>query len=406
MTTSVVVTGIGVVAPTGTTAAEFWAATLDRRHGIRGMADVVDARYPVALAGRVAGFDSRVGELPLRFLPQTDVSTRYALVAAAEALDDAAVDPTLRAEYRAGVVTANSSGGAAYIHDDFRRLWAQGPREVSVYGSIAWFYAVNTGQISILNGLRGAGGTVSAEQAGGLDALGDARRLVRAGTRLVVCGGVDSAFDSWGWLAHQTSGRASKANRPDRAFLPFDSAANGHVPGEGGAFLVLEDHREARDRGQAAYGEIAGYAATFDPRDGTGRPPGLRRAAELALDDAGLTARDVDAVFADAAGVPRFDAEEADVVRGMFGRNGVPVAVPKSGTGRLLSGGGPLDVVAALLTIRDQVLPPAVHTTDVPAEYGIDVVLGTPRPGRVDVALVLARGKGGFNSAVVVRGVG
>jgi act minimal PKS chain-length factor (CLF/KS beta) len=224
-----------------------------------------------------------------------------------------------------------------------------------------------------------------AEQAGGLDAIGHARRTVRRGTPLVVTGGVDSALDPWGWVSQLSSGRVSRTPDPQRAYLPFDEGACGYLPGEGGAILVLESAQGAQRRGRShAYGEITGYASTFDPPPGSGRPSGLRRAAELAIEDAGVSPDAIDVVFADAAGVPELDAAEAEAIRGIY------------------SGGGPLDVVSALMAIRDGVIPHTAGTTAVPAEYGIEVVTGSPLTARVSTALVLARGRWGFNSAVVV----
>ncbi|ABD13496.1 hypothetical protein ThrDRAFT_03929 [Frankia casuarinae] len=275
---------------------------------------------------------------------------------------------------------------------------------LSAYQSFAWFYAVNTGQISIRHRLRGPGGVIVSDQAGGLDAIAQARRQIRRGARVIVSGGVDSSICPWGWVAQLTSGRLSTDDDPVSAFVPFDRRARGHVPGEGGALLVLEDARSARDRGVSGiYGEITGYAATFDPRPGTMRVPGLARAIELALADARVSAADVDVVFADAAAVPELDRAEAEAIRGVFGRRGVAVTAPKTMTGRLYSGAGALDVVGALLAMRDSVIPPTVNVT-VDPEHGIDLVT-TPRPGPVGTALVLARGHGGFNSALVARSV-
>lgn len=117
--------------------------------------------------------------------------------------------------------------------------------------------------------MRGPSNVLIAEQAGGLDALGHARRVLRKGGELVLTGGVESAFDPWGVVSHIAGGRVSRSGHPDRAYLPFDTGASGHVPGEGGAILVVETATAAaeRDAGQV-YGEIAGYAATFDPLPG------------------------------------------------------------------------------------------------------------------------------------------
>ncbi|POM22830.1 Actinorhodin polyketide putative beta-ketoacyl synthase 2 [Actinomadura rubteroloni] len=406
MNGQVAVTGLGLLTPIGRTAEAHWSSVLAGRHGFSELTRFDSAGYPARLAGQVTGFDA-AAHLPGRLLAQTDVSTRFALVAAEAALADAGLD-TLLAEggvddYDVGVITSNATGGFEFTHREFRKLWSEGPKSVSVYESFAWFYAVNTGQISIRHGLRGPGRVVVGEQAGGLDAIGTARSTVRDGTRFVVTGGVDSSFDPWGWVSHLSSGRISHADDPERAYLPFDSAANGYVPGEGGAILVLEDPASARERGIPVHGRITGYAATFDPPPGSDRPGKLGLAAELALADAGLDPADVDVVFADGAGLADLDRAEAAAIVALFGERGVPVTVPKTLTGRLYAGGGPVDVATALLALRDGVIPPTAHISSVPGHYGIDLVTGGSRPARLASALVLARGRHGFNAAVVVQ---
>jgi act minimal PKS chain-length factor (CLF/KS beta) len=405
MSAPVYITGLGVLAPNGLGLEPYWQATLHRRSGISRLTRFDVTTYPAQLAGQVLNFDA-AKYLPDRLLPQTDVSTRLALVAAEQALIDARVSRSSLDDYDMGVVTSNALGGFDFTHREFKKLWSQGPQSVSVYESFAWFYAVNTGQISIRHGMRGPSCALVAEQAGGLDAIGHARRTVRRGTPLVVTGGVDSAFDPWGWVSQISSGRVSQATDPERGYLPFDAHACGYVPGEGGALLVLEDAEAAKARGvPQVYGEIAGYACTFDPPAGSSRPPGLRRAAELALADAEMAPADIDVVFADAVAVPELDRAEAEAISGLFGPYGVPVTVPKVLTGRLYSGGGPVDVVAAALSIRDELIPPTAGTVAVPADYQMDLVHERPRAARVSAALVLARGRWGFNSAVIIRAV-
>ncbi|MFJ8637316.1 ketosynthase chain-length factor [Streptomyces sp. NPDC093568] len=401
--TRTVVTGIGALAANGLGTQDFWAATREGRHGLGELTRFDVTAYPAKLAGEIRGFDV-TDHLPDRLLPQTDVSTRYALVAAAWALEDAKVDPASLVDYDMGVVTANALGGFEFTHREFHKLWTEGPQTVSVYESFAWFYAVNTGQISIRHGMRGPSSALVTEQAGGLDAIGHARRTVRRGTPLVVAGGVDSALDPWGWAAQIASDRLSTSTDPGRAYLPFDRDAAGYVPGEGGALLVLEDAGAALRRGAPdILGEIAGYASGFDPAPGSGRPPALPRTIRAALADAGVTADQVDVVFADAVGVPELDRAEADALREVFGTAAVPVTAPKAASGRTYAGGGSLDVATALLSIRDGVIPPTAGTREVPDEYGIDLVRDRAREADVRTALVVARGLWGFNSAVVVR---
>ncbi|MEU1013219.1 ketosynthase chain-length factor [Streptomyces sp. NPDC005890] len=399
--TTAVVTGLGVVAPNGVGTEDYWKATLDGRDGIAEITRFDATPYAARRAGEVLDFDSEE-HISARLLPQTDISTRYALAAADWALADAAVQPSELVDYDMSVVTSNALGGFEFTHRELAKLWSKGPEHVSVYESFAWFYAVNTGQISIRHGMRGPNKALVAEQAGGLDAIGHARRAVRQGTGLVVTGGVDSALDPWGWASQLSGGRVSATS-----YRPFDVHADGYIPGEGGALLVMEDLAAARRRGAGqVYGAITGYAATFDPAPGSPRPPALRRAIELALQDAGLSAGEVDVVFADAAGVGELDRQEAEAVCAVFGPSGVPVTAPKALTGRLYSGGGPLDVVTALLSIRDGVIPATANVGEVPGGYRLDLVRGEPRYRPVSHALVLARGKWGFNTAIVVSALG
>jgi act minimal PKS chain-length factor (CLF/KS beta) len=413
-----VITGIGVAAPNGLGTEAWWQATLRGESGIRPLEGYDASRYPSRLAGRVTGFEA-AEHIPGRLLPQTDRVTRLALAAGAWALEDADADPAALtgsgsgsdpgsgsgySDYELGVVTSNATGGFEFTHREIRKLWTQGSQHVSVYESFAWFYAVNTGQLSIRHGLRGSSGVLVSEQAGGLDAIGHARRTLGRGVKFSLTGGVESSLDPWGWVSHLASGRVSRSDDPATAFLPFDTRAAGYVPGEGGAILVMEEENAARARGARVRGEIAGYAATFDPPPGSERPPGLERAARLALADAGVEPGAVDVVFADAAAVPAADAAEAAALTALFGPYGVPVTAPKTLTGRLYGGGAPLDVAAALLALRDGVIPPTVGVVRPVPDHRLDLVREAPREARLRTALVLARGHGGFNAAVVVRG--
>ncbi|WP_077801381.1 beta-ketoacyl synthase N-terminal-like domain-containing protein [Streptomyces sp. JHA26] len=394
-----VVTGIGVAAPNGLGTGAWWRALLEGRSGIGPLTRFDASGYPVRIGGELLGFVDEE-HVRSRLLPETDRVTRIALAVAEEALADAAVDPAALPEHGAGVITASSAGGAEFGQRGLEALWCRGPRYVSAYQSAAWFHSAGTAQISIRHGLRGPGSTVVSEQAGGIDALARARRRLRAGAGLMVTGGVDSTLCPWGWAAHLADGRMSRTADPARAYRPFDAAADGHVVGEGGALLVLEDAESAARRGARGYGTVAGCAATFDGPD----RPRLREAAELALRDAGATADEVDVVFADAAADPVADRRESAALRALFGPYGVPVTAPKSMTGRLGAGGSSLDVAAALLALRHRLVPPTTATSRPAPEHTLDLVIGRPRPlPRLRTALVLARGRGGFNSALVLR---
>lgn len=399
---SAVITGLGVAAPTGLGTGDYWSATLRGQAAIGRISRFDASRYPARLAGEVPEYEA-AEHLPSRLIPQTDQVTRLALMAGEWALQDADVDPKTMPEYEMGVVTASSSGGFEFGHRELENLWRKGPQFVSAYQSFAWFYAVNTGQLSIRHGMRGHSGVIVSEGAGGLDAIAQARRSVAKGVRLVMTGGVDASLCPWGWAMQVRNGLMSVSEDASRAYLPFDVGANGYVAGEGGAILVVEDETSARARAATQlYGRIAGYAATFDPAPGTGREPGLYRAARLALQDADAQPEDVDVVFADAAGVRAADADEAEAIVRLFGPHAVPVTAPKTMTGRMYSGAAAVDVAAALLSMRDGVIPPTVNVGRPDPEFRLDLVTEA-RHVPVRTALVLARGHGGYNSALLLQ---
>ena len=402
--TTAVITGLGVAAPTGLGAKAHWEAVLSGKNTIGEITKFDALGYPLRLAGEVRGFDA-MEHVPARLVHETDLMTQLAFVATEEALRDAEVDPAAQSEYEMSVVTANSFGGAEFGQHELQNLYQEGPHSVGAYMSIAWFYAATTGQLSIRHGMRGACGVIASEQAGGLDVLGHARRLLAKGSRLVLCGGTDAATTPYCLVAQYTTGLMSEQTGPTRAYLPFDVDASGYVGADGTAIVIVEDAVAARRRGARIYGEIIGYAATFDPRPDSGREPTLQRAITHALADAAMSPSDVDVVFADGYAVPDRDLQEAVALNVVFGRRGVPVTVPKTMTGRLYAGGATLDVATALLAMQEGVIPPTANVTELASGCDIDLVRGEAREMPLGVALVLARGNGGFNAALIVRAV-
>lgn len=406
--TDVVLTGLGVVAPTGSGVREFWAAALAGAGGI-GPISRFDARgYPVRWAGEVRGFDPDEDVIDPRVRVQTDLWTQFALVATRQAMDFARLDVAGGDGFEIGVTTSASSGGNAFGQREIQALWRDGPRFVGPYQSIAWFYAASTGQISIANGLRGPCAVISTESAGGLDALAHARGAIRRGCRVQVCGGTEAPVSPYALTCQLPSGYLSE----DGAYRPFARDAGGYLPGEGGAVVVLEDAGHARERGAPVLAKVAGHAATF-----AGRPAGpddadgwelsaeaLAAAIRLALADASLRPADVDVVFADGMGLRRADAAEVTALRAVLGPalDRVPVTAVKAGLGRAYSGTAAVDVVAAALALSTGTVPPTPGLAADDVDHDIDLVTHRPRHAPLRHALLLARGFGGFSSALVL----
>ncbi|MFG1811399.1 beta-ketoacyl synthase N-terminal-like domain-containing protein [Streptomyces sp. NPDC049040] len=398
-----VITGMGVIAPTGIGADAYWKAT---REGVSALGPVTRegcGDLPLAVAGEVHGFDpSTVVEE--RFLVQTDRFSHFAMAAADMALRDAALDAAGAGEFAIGVVTAAGSGGGEFGQRELQQLWGRGPRFVGPYQSIAWFYAASTGQISIRGGFKGPCGVVAGDEPGGLDAFAHAARNIRRGTDAMVVGATEAPLAPYSIVCQLGYPELSTAADPQRAYLPFTDRACGFVPAEGGAMFVAEEAVAARERGVTARAVIAGHAATFTgSADWAASREGLAHAIRGALDEAGAAPEEIDVVFADALGVPAADRAEALALADVLGRHAarVPVTAPKTGIGRAYCGASALDTATAVLAMEHGAVPPTPNVTDV--SHGLDLVTGHARPADLRTALVLSRGLLGSNSALVLR---
>ncbi|MDX3690188.1 beta-ketoacyl synthase N-terminal-like domain-containing protein [Streptomyces europaeiscabiei] len=399
------VTGIGVVAPNGTSTETFWKST---REGISVLDRVTREgceHLPLRVAGEVRNFDppSAVEE---RYLVQTDRFTHFAMAAADQALDDARLDRpgTDAAPFSVGVVTAAGSGGGEFGQRELQQLWSKGSRFVGPYQSIAWFYAATTGQISIRRGFKGPCGVIASDEAGGLDALAHAARAVRRGTDVMVAGATEAPLAPYSVVCQLGYEELSTVAEPDRAYRPFTAAACGFVPAEGGAMLVVEAEGAARERGAPVRALLAGHGATFT---GASRweesRAGLAEAIRVALDEAGCAPEEIDVVFADALGAPAADRAEALAIADALGAHGtrVPVTAPKTAIGRGNGATAVLDVAAAVLAMEHGVIPPTPNVFDVC--HDLDLVTVGARAAEPRTALVLSRGLMGSNSALVLR---
>ncbi|WP_200262964.1 ketosynthase chain-length factor [Streptomyces sp. HSG2] len=399
-----VITGIGVVAPNGLDAETYWKSVKEGTSVLDRITRAGCQELPLRVAGEVRGFDP--GALvESTFLVQTDRFSHFALVAADAALQNAGLaGEAAESPYSVGVVTAAGSGGGEFGQRELQKLWGQGSRFVGPYQSIAWFYAASTGQISIRGGFKGPCGVVASDEAGGLDAVAHAERVVRRGTDVVVAGAAEAPLAPYSGVCQLGYPELSTEDDPARAYRPFTAAARGFVPAEGGAVLVVEDENRARRRGADVRAVVAGHAATFS---GAGRwdrsREGLAAAIRGALTEAGCAPEEVDVVFADALGTPEADAAEAGALVDALGGHGarVPVTAPKTGIGRSYCGAPLLDVVAAVQSMEHGQIPPTPNVFDVC--HDIDLVTGSARVAEPRTALVLSRGLMGSHAALLLR---
>ena len=401
-----VITGIGVTAPSGLDAEEHWKTVAEGTSRLGRISLFDPSRYETTIAGEVGEFDV-AGQLDGRLVVQTDRWTWMGLISARQALADAGLAEGEIDPYELSVSLASSSGGNQFGQKELQRLWSLPDRTVGAYQSIAWFYAATTGQVSIHNQAKGPCNVLVSESAGGLDSLAHAARLVRRGTPLVLAGGLEAPLSPYALACQQRNGWLSVADDPERAYLPFDQEASGYVPGEGGAVLLVEDLDHAIARGVPfIYGEILGWASTHDGeptrRGGNGSARHYASAMRTSLARAGVDPSEVDVVIPDALGVPGYDEAEAAALHEVFGEAGpAAVTTQKSLVGRMYQGGSALDVVTALLAMREQTLPVSAGQASPAPGCALNFVRET-KAAEVNVALIGARGYDGFNSSLVI----
>ncbi|PZG99005.1 ketosynthase chain-length factor [Streptomyces sp. NTH33] len=399
------VTGIGVVAPNGTSTESFWKSTQEGESVLGRVTREGCGHLPLKVAGEVRSFDPSAA-VEERYLVQTDRFTHFAMAAADAALEDARLGraDTGGAPFSAGVVTAAGSGGGEFGQGELQKLWSKGSRYVGPWQSIAWFYAASTGQISIRRGFKGPCSVVAADEAGGLDALAHAARAVERGTDVIVAGATEAPLAPYSMVCQLGYRELSPVEDPARAYRPFTEGACGFVPAEGGAMLAVEEAGAARERGVPVRATVAGHAATFTGAScWEASREGLAEAIRGALAEAGCAPEEVDVVFADALGVPAADRAEALAIADALGAHGrrVPVTAPKTGTGRAYCAAPVLDAVAAVLAMEHGLIPPTPNVFDIC--HDLDLVTGCARTAQVGTALVLSRGLMGSNSALVLR---
>lgn len=415
----VVVTGMGAVSPLGVGVSAIWERLLAGRSGIRALDDAAFAPLPSRVGGRVPTLeeDAEAGFDPDRVIDPKDSRRmdrfiQFAMVAAEEALLQAGWRPQTELErQRTATVIASGVGGFPAITEAVRTVDQRGVRRLSPFTIPSFLVNLAAGQISIRHGFKGPIGAPVTACAAGVQAIGDAARLIRSGEAdIAVCGGTEACINevSYGGFAAARSLSTGYNETPTAASRPFDRGRDGFVMGEGAGVLVIEALDHALARGAIPLVELVGYGTTADAHHITSGPEdgsGARRAMEIALAQAGLSPRDIGHLNAHATSTPVGDKGELAAIRHLFGVDGsIAVSATKSATGHLLGAAGGLEAIFTALALRDQIAPPTLNLTDPdPAAEGIDIVALTARKIVTDHAISNGFGFGGVNASLILR---
>jgi 3-oxoacyl-[acyl-carrier-protein] synthase II len=415
----IVVTGLGVVSPLGCGTELAWSRLLAGRSGLRRLPEAMVETLSAKVAGVVptladdaqGGFDPD-SAIPPKDQRKMDRFIQFGLVAAQEALAQAGWAPDDEAgRERTATVVASGIGGFPAIAEAVRTTDQRGVRRLSPFTVPSFLVNLAAGHISIDHGFKGPMGAPVTACAAGVQAIGDAARLIRAGEAdIAVCGGTEACVDlvALGGFAAARALSTGFNDEPERASRPFDRDRDGFVMGEGAGLLVIETLEHALARGATPIAELVGYGTSADayhitsgPEDGSG----ARRAMEIALKQAGLAPADVAHLNAHSTSTQIGDRGELAAIKAVFGtQGGIAISATKSATGHLLGAAGGLEAVFTVLALRDQIAPPTLNldTPDDEAE-GLDLVARTARPLAMDYAISNGFGFGGVNASVVFK---
>ncbi|QVN03589.1 beta-ketoacyl-ACP synthase II [Pseudomonas rhodesiae] len=415
----IVVTGVGIVGPLGCAVEEVWKRLLAGRSGIRNLSDDITEGTGIAVGGQVPSLeeDAIAGYDPERIISAKDRKKmdrfiEFALVAAHEALEQAGWHPTeVTDQARTATIIASGVGGFGAIADAVRTTDARGPRRLSPFTAPSFLANMAAGHVSIRYGFKGPLGAPVTACAAGVQAIGDAARIIRAGEAdIAICGGTEAAIDrvTLGCFAAARALSTGFAEQPQAASRPFDRDRDGFVMSEGAGLLVIESLEHALRRGAKPLAELVGYGTSADayhltagPEDGSG----ARRAMEQALRQAAVSPADVQHINAHATSTQVGDKGELAAIRSVFG-SGASVAISstKSATGHLLGAAGGIEAVFTVLALRDQVVPPTLNLNHPDeAADGLDLVALNSRQLPITHALSNGFGFGGVNASVLFR---
>lgn len=408
-----VVTGMGAITPSGLSADALWESVVQGRSAVSVLDEPEFASLPVRIGGRVRGFDAE-GLVELGLQRRLSPVQLWAIAAADEALASAAAAGAEHAAgawapERFGVLAATGSGPVDAMQSATRALAARGPRGVPLALVVHGAPDAAAALLSQRYGARGPAHGVTATCASGAVALGDALRRIRHGySDAVLVVGMEDCLNPVN-LAANANLRALASgyeDDPGSASRPFDRGRRGFVMAQGAAALLLEAEEVADARGAAPLAVLSGFGESSDAFHATAPQPEGRGAAQAirsALDDAGISAEQVDHVNLHGTGTPAGDAAEIAALRDVFGPRlpGIPLTAPKSGTGHLLGASGVVEAILAVQSLRTGLVAPTLNLDD-PEFPDADLVTGEARAVSPRTVLSTSFGFGGHNGAVVL----
>lgn len=404
----VVVTGMGALSPVGNTAQDTWAAFVAGRSGVAPITHFDANPYAAQIAAEVKGFDA-TAHIPPKEARRMARCSHLAIVAARQAVTDAALDWSHEDRERAAVILGTGMGGMELLIEPIGKLANEGFARVTPHQAIESLCNMPAFHVGLEQGCFGPLSTVVTACAAGTQAIGEGLELIRRGNvDIVLAGGTEAQVNPLFFIGFTAMRVLSTRNdEPTRASRPFDAGRDGFVIGEGAVVFVLEELEHALARNARIYAEVLGQAASADAYhiaqpEVTGLGPA--RAMRWALQDAGLAPEAVDYVNAHGSATVQNDIAETAAIKRVFGGHAHRLAISstKSMIGHCFGAAGAVEALASIMAIYTDTVHPTINLDNPDPACDLDYVPNHARAMRVNIAMSNSFGLGGQNACVVL----
>ena len=404
----VVITGVGIVAPNGIGIQNFWDSLVHGRSGIGKITHFDASSYSSQVAGEVNDFDPTNYMSP-KNARRMDRFAQFSVAATRMALDDARIEISEKNSERIGISLGSALGGIPCAEEQHGIFIEKGLKRVDPLIAIKIFSGAATSQVSIEFGLTGHSNTIGGACAAGTDSIGYAFYAIKNNLAdMIIAGGSEAPIVPLTFGAFCLIKALSTRNGdPSRASRPFDKERDGFVMGEGAGVLILEDLGCALKRGAPVYAEMLGYGTTNDAYHMVQPLPTgeqAKKAIQLALCSANVSPSEIDYINAHGTSTPSNDKVETEVIKEVLGEYAyrVPISATKSMIGHALGAAGSIELIASVLTIKNQFIHPTINYEFPDPECDLDYVPNKGREAVVKTVLSNSYGFGGKNSAIII----
>jgi beta-ketoacyl-acyl-carrier-protein synthase II len=400
---------MGVISPLSHTVEEFWQNLLAGKSGVDRITRFDASGFDTQFAAEVRNFNAE-DYVDKKEARRMDGFTHYALAAAKQAIADARLAEADLDKDAIGVIVSSGIGGMETFERENRKLLEKGPGRISPFFIPMMISDIAPGYISMQYGFKGPNYAITSACASSSHAIGESFRYVRRGeAEAMICGGAEATITPMGIGGFNAMKALSTRNDdPQRASRPFDLDRDGFVIGEGAGILVLESLESAVRRNAKIYGEIIGAGYSADAYHITQPAPGGEgavRAMRLALKNAGIVPEEVQYVNAHGTSTPANDKTETQAIAAVFGDHAAKMNInsTKSMIGHLLGASGAVELIATLLSCRDDVIHPTINYTTPDPECFLNYTPNETVRREVNIAISNSFGFGGHNVCLVVK---